>query len=70
LNSLRDDFIHFNTKSWSIEQVLIEAHARGSIEVAQFILVESEAVLWYENSLQQRAHAAIERLSEQLGTKA
>lgn len=50
--------------------MLIEAHARGSIEVAQFILVESEAVLWYENSLQQRAHAAIERLSEQLGTKA
>lgn len=69
LNALRDDFIHFNTKSWSIERALIEARVRGSLEVAQFVLVESEAVLWYDDSLKKRAHGALTRLSEQLGAK-
>jgi len=68
LNSLRNDFIHFNTKSWSVERALIETRVRGSLKVAQFVLVESEAVLWYEDSLKERVHGALKKLSEQLGT--
>lgn len=69
LNSLRDDFIHFNTKSWSIERALIETRVRGSLKVAQFVLFESEAVFWYEDSLKERAHGALKKLSEQLGAE-
>jgi hypothetical protein len=69
LNDLRDNFIHFNTKSWSVERALIETRVRGSLKVAQFVLFESEAVPWYEDDLKERAHVALKRLSEQLGAE-
>lgn len=55
--------------AWATLLALIEARVRGSLEVAQFVLVESEAVLWYDDSLKKRAHGALTRLSEQLGAK-
>lgn len=67
LNFLRDEFIHFNTKSWSVERALIETRVRGSLKVAQFVLIESEAVLWYGDGLKERANRALKKLSAQLG---
>ena len=62
LDSLRDEFLHFNTKSWSIERALMQARARASLEVAEFVLVESGSILWYDDSVKQRAYAAIHNL--------
>ena len=38
LDDLRDNFLHFNTKSWSIEREFILESARGCTEVAELAL--------------------------------
>lgn len=62
LDDLRDNFLHFNTKSWSIERELILESARGCTEVAEFILSRSRAIFWHEEHHHQRAILGLQSL--------
>lgn len=62
LNKLRDGFVHFNVKSWSIEFALILDLARFSSSYIEHYTVLTSAILWHEESHQQRAYIAVEHL--------
>lgn len=47
-NQLRDDFVHFNTKSWSIEIDAIYAGAAACVSVMQ-VLMGRGAIVWHED---------------------
>jgi hypothetical protein len=66
LDELRDEFLHFNTKSWSIEFALIEEAARAGAEVARFLLFESKAIHWYDDDALRRADLATNGLAQRL----
>ena len=66
LDEFRDEFLHFNTKSWSIERELIVLRARGSLEVASFLVSRSGAIFWHELNHEERAKSAINRLYKSL----
>jgi hypothetical protein len=66
LDELRDEFLHFNTKSWSIQQELVTMRSRACLPVVSFLLVESRAIVWYESELESRAQAAIIKLQDGL----
>lgn len=71
LDKLRDDFIHFNTKSWSIEKRLIIESAAVALEVAEFLIFNSLSILWYESNQEARVSPALRRLRHELsGNKA
>jgi hypothetical protein len=62
LDELRDEFLHFNAKSWSIERELIFVSARGCLELMDFIISKSSTIIWYEQDQKERVHVALERL--------
>ena len=62
LDELRDNFLHFNTKSWNIERELILESARGCMETVEFILDRSCAIFWHEKAHQQRVGIALQHL--------
>jgi hypothetical protein len=66
LDELRDNFVHFNTKSWSISTHLLESAARECVAVARFVLLDSRAVMFYEESKEARARTAVESLAQRL----
>jgi hypothetical protein len=66
LDELRDNFLHFNTKSWSISRELLEGAARECVVVAKFVLLKSRAVLYYDEAQESRARSAIESLVQRL----
>jgi hypothetical protein len=66
LDALRDEFLHFNVKSWSIERALLIARSLGSLQVARFVAEENGAILWHEQTHSSRCSSAINRLLEQL----
>ncbi len=69
LDQLRDDFIHFNTKSWSIEVCLIIERAAQCLEVADFLLAKSHSILWHEEATELRAHSAIQKLTHAIALR-
>lgn len=62
LDKLRDEFLHFNAKSWSIERELIFVSVRGCLELMEFIISKSSTIIWYEQNQKERVHVALERL--------
>jgi transcriptional regulator with XRE-family HTH domain len=62
LDELRDEFLHFNAKSWSIERELIFVSVRGCLELMEFIISKSSTIIWYEQNQKERVHVALERL--------
>lgn len=66
LNELRDQFLHFNVKGWSIEVELVRSSARQCIGIASFLLGQSAAVLWHEAQHEERAKSTLLLLDEQL----
>jgi hypothetical protein len=62
LDELRDEFLHFNTKSWSIERELIFVCARECVELMDFIISKSSTIIWYQQDQKERVHVALERL--------
>lgn len=66
LDELRDEFLHFNTKSWSIELALIETAARAAIGVAQSLLLKNSVIQIYDDDAIQRAELAIKGLAQRL----
>jgi hypothetical protein len=66
LDKLRDEFLHFNVKGWSIELDLIRSSARQCIGIAWFLVRQSAAVLWHEAQHEERAKSALLLLEKQL----
>ena len=66
LDELRDNFLHFNTKSWSISKDLMREKARICIDVARFLLLESRSIRIFEDAQLARATTAITELAERL----
>jgi len=66
LDELRDQFLHFNVKGWSIEHELIRSSAKHCVGIASFLLRQSDAVLWHEPRHEERSNSALLLLEEQL----
>jgi hypothetical protein len=66
LNEDRNDFIHFNAKSWGIERERIYEYSDHSCEIAEFIVLKSYSIQWHQESHLQRATGALERLRNAL----
>jgi hypothetical protein len=62
LDILRDNFIHFNAKSWSIPKQSIIESAGSALEVAEFVLLKSQSILWHETTFALRASSCVQRL--------
>jgi hypothetical protein len=66
LDELRDEFLHFNTKSWSIEFALIELAARAGLEVSRSLLFRSNTIRMFDDDAKQRADFAVTALAQRL----
>lgn len=66
LNDLRDDFIHFNVNSWSINKSLIIQSSRKSLEVIQHYGNQTPAILWHKETHYNRVSIATQRLVQKL----
>jgi hypothetical protein len=66
LDELRDEFLHFNTKSWSIQRELVTTRSRVCLAVLTFLVTESRAIVWYESDLESRVRAAVNKLRDRL----
>lgn len=62
LDELRDEFAHFNVKSWSIERAHILKCLGFALEYVRHYTCLTPAILWHDAALQQRAQAAIAAL--------
>lgn len=59
LNELRNEFIHFVPKGWSLDLVGLPDICLRSLEVVNFLGWESGNVTWYEESQGLRAKSAL-----------
>ncbi len=66
LDELRDDFLHFNVKGWSIDTALICERALECLNVAMFLVDQASAILWHDEAHAVRAKVALTRLRQQL----
>jgi len=68
LNTLRNEWIHFTPKNWSIEVAYVANTSRSTVEVLTFLLTASCAFFWHEPTLAERAafllHSLTTRLQE------
>ena len=64
LNSIRNNFLHFNVKGWSIERELIVQRAAQCLEVAEFVCSASRNILWYEPKNEERVKLALKSLRQ------
>lgn len=62
LNELRNDFIHFFPKSWSIQLAGLPKVCVDCLEVAHFLGWESMTILWHDASLSERGQRASSQL--------
>ncbi len=58
LNSLRNDFIHFTPKSWSIELRGLPTLVLDCLDIAEFLSWESKNVFWSQEELADRIRSA------------
>lgn len=59
LNELRNDYIHFFPKGWSIEIEGLPSIAMDCLEIVQFLGFDSFTMIWHDNDLRERAQRAI-----------
>lgn len=52
LNRLRNDFIHYTPKSWSLEISSLPMVVKDCIGVISFLAFESQNVVWHEESME------------------
>lgn len=62
INELRNDFIHFFPKSWSIQLAGLPTVCADCLDVAQFLGWESMTILWHDASLSERGQHASKQL--------
>jgi hypothetical protein len=58
LNELRNDYIHFRPKGWSIELAGLPFIALKCLEVAKFLAFDSFTIIWHDGDLRYRAERA------------
>lgn len=66
LNELRNDFIHFFPKGWSIQLAGLPKVCIDCLDVAQFLGWESMTILWHNPSLNERGREASAQLRAEL----
>jgi hypothetical protein len=59
LNELRNNFIHFLPKVWSVELTGLPNLCLECLEVADFLGWESGTILWHDSDLCQRGQRAV-----------
>lgn len=70
LDELRDEFTHFNHKTWSIERSMLVECPLIACEVLRHLLVTSNAIHWREVELHTTALRALERVEAALRKRA
>lgn len=68
LDEMRDEFIHFNSKSWSVEIAYMTETAVVACEVIEYVF-GSGAVLWHSDESKQEAARALQSLKQALSGK-
>jgi hypothetical protein len=68
LDDFRDDFIHFNVKSWSIEKHLVICQSTIVARVASRLLNDCNSILWHSDENPNRIQSAISALEQQIQT--
>jgi hypothetical protein len=66
LNELRNDFIHFFPKGWSIQLAGLPKICIDCLEIAHFLGWESMTILWHNASLNERGREASAQLRSRL----
>lgn len=66
LDELRDEFMHFNVKSWSIEISLILDISSKTLDFIRHYACATPAILWHNDEHQRRAKLAITSLEDKL----
>lgn len=66
LNELRNGFVHFSPKVWSIELAGLPSICLDCLDVAHFLAWESGTIIWHDGELSRRAQAALAILRAQL----
>ena len=62
LNQLRNEFIHFTPKGWTLELVGLPHICLDCLNVIQFLKSDSGNIFWHDSDLGQRATIAITAL--------
>jgi hypothetical protein len=70
LDELRDEFLHFNYKTWSIERDLLIECPQACCEVLSHLLVTSNSIRWHQLSLPKKAVSSLGKLELLLRNKA
>ena len=66
LNNLRNDWIHFTPKGWSIEALYVARAAIPVVEVLSFLLTESMAFFWSDPARADSTKALLGSLNKNL----
>jgi len=66
LNELRNEFIHFVPKGWSLKLTGLPEICLFCLEVIEFLGWKSENILWYEDIQQKRAISALKKAKKAL----
>lgn len=67
LQDLRNEFIHFIPKGWSLEATGLPSLCLTIVEIIEFIGWESSNVLWYKDGQREEAESIISELKVTLG---
>lgn len=65
-DQMRNDFIHFNTKGWSISIVDLVTHSKRCIKVIQSMIDNGE-ILWHEELLSAEASLNLKKVKAAIG---
>lgn len=66
LNAIRNDFIHFTPKGWSLEVDGLPQICLDSIRLIEFLGWESENIFWHSQKLKERSKDCADKLSIKL----
>jgi hypothetical protein len=66
LNDLRNNWMHFTPKTWSIESLYVARTSQPVLEVLSFLLTRSQAFFWSHPGLAERARSVLASLSSKL----
>jgi hypothetical protein len=70
LDELRDEFVHFNSKSWSIEYALLVECPLSCCAVLGHLLTVSGAIRWHKPALATKTLRALVRIESALRKRA
>ena len=66
LNSLRNDFIHFTPKGWSLETSGLAQITEDCIDVIEFLAFECGNIIWHESQLEAKTRSLVNKANSEL----